>query len=75
MYENLTTSVRREIDRLKKEIGQRTSQLASLKDDLSRHQKVYGLLRGADRTETEKTAEKGKKNCSGELGFGAARAS
>lgn len=50
MSENLTTSVRREIDRLKKEIGQRTSQLASLKDDLRRHQKVYGLLRGADRT-------------------------
>ncbi len=38
MSENLTTSVRREIDRLKEEIGQRTSQLASLKDDLSRHQ-------------------------------------
>ncbi|MCZ6562826.1 MAG: hypothetical protein O6948_07890 [Deltaproteobacteria bacterium] len=50
MSENLTTSVRREIDRLKKEIGQRTSQLASLKDDLGRHQKVYGLLRGSDRT-------------------------
>jgi len=50
MFENLTTSVSREIDRLKKEIGQRTSQLASLKDDLRRHQKVYGLLRGADRT-------------------------
>ncbi len=50
MSENLTTSVRREIDRLKKEIGQRTSQLASLKDDLRRHQKVYGLLRGSDRT-------------------------
>ena len=50
MSENLTTSVRREFDRLKKEIGQRTSQLASLKDDLRRHQKVYGLLRGADRT-------------------------
>jgi len=27
-----------------------------------------------DGTETEKTAEKGKKNRSGELGFGAARA-
>ncbi len=50
MSENLTTSVRREIDRLKKEIGQRTSQLASLKDDLGRHLKVYGLLRGSDRT-------------------------
>ena len=50
MSENLTTSVRREIDRLKEEIGQRTSQLASLKDELRRHQKVYGLLRGADRT-------------------------
>ncbi len=49
MSENLTTSVRREIDRLKEEIGQRTSQLASLKDDLRRHQKVYGLLRGGDR--------------------------
>lgn len=50
MAENLITSVRREMDRLKKEIGQRTSELASLKEQLRRHQKVYRLLGGsADR--------------------------
>ena len=46
MRENLITSVRREIDRLKKEIGQRTSELAAFKDDLIRHQRVYRLLAG-----------------------------
>ena len=65
MSENLTTSVRREIDRLKKEIGQRTSQLASLKDDLRRHQKVYGLLRGADRTARRPRRTRGRAHESG----------
>ncbi len=32
MAENLTTSVRREIDRLQKEINRRSSELASLKE-------------------------------------------
>src|SRR3972149_6634202 len=48
MPENLITSVRREIGRLKKEIGQRTSELAALKDGLIKHQRAYRLLAGGD---------------------------
>jgi len=48
MPQNLITSVRREIDRLKKEIGQRTSELAAFKDKLIKHQRAYRLLAGGD---------------------------
>jgi hypothetical protein len=48
MPENLITSVQREINRLKKEIGQRTSELAALKDGLIKHQRAYRLLAGRD---------------------------
>ena len=48
MPENLITSVKREIDRLKKEIGQRTSELAAVKAELIKHQRAYRLLEGAD---------------------------
>ena len=48
MPENLITSIKREIDRLKKEIGQRTSELAALKDRLIKHQRAYRLLAGGD---------------------------
>ena len=48
MPENLITSVKREIDRFKKEIGRRTSELAALKDELIKHQKAYRLLAGRD---------------------------
>jgi hypothetical protein len=48
MPQNLITSVRREIDRLKNEIGQRTSELAALKDGLIKHQRAYRLLAGGD---------------------------
>jgi len=48
MPENLITSVRREIVRLKKEIGQRTSELAALKDGLIKHRRAYRLLAGGD---------------------------
>ncbi len=50
MPENLITSVRREISRLKNEIGQRTSELAALKDGLIKHQRAYRLLAGGDTT-------------------------
>lgn len=49
MAENLTASVRREIDRLQKEINQRLSQLASLKDELEKYQRVYRFLGDGDR--------------------------
>ncbi len=48
MAENLITSVKREIDRLKKEMGQRTSELAALKDELTKHQRAYRVLAGGD---------------------------
>ena len=48
MPKNLITSVKREIDRLKKEIGQRTSELAASKDELIKHQRAYRLLAGRD---------------------------
>jgi len=48
MPQNLITSVKREIDRLKKEIGQRTFELAASKDELIKHQRVYRLLAGRD---------------------------
>ena len=48
MPENLITSVKREIDRLKKETGRKTSELAALKDELIKHQRAYRLLGGAD---------------------------
>jgi len=48
MPQNLITSVKREIDRLKKEIGQRISELAALKDGLIKHQRAYRLLGGGD---------------------------
>jgi hypothetical protein len=49
MAEKLTASVRREINRLQKEINERTSQLASLGDELIKHQRAYRLLEGTDR--------------------------
>ena len=48
MPQNLITSVKREIDRLKKEIGQRTFELAASKDELIKHQRAYRLLAGRD---------------------------
>ena len=50
MLENLITSVKREIGRLKREIGQRTSELAAFKDKLIKHQKACRLLAGGDTT-------------------------
>jgi len=46
MPQNLITSVKREIDRLKKEIYRRTSELAAFKDDLIKHQRAYRFLAG-----------------------------
>ena len=48
MPKNLITSVKREINRLKNEIGQRTSELAALKVGLTKHQRVHRLLAGRD---------------------------
>jgi len=60
MPENLITSVKREIDRLKKEIGQRTSELAALKDGLIKHQRAYRLLAGGDTKAQRPVRRRGK---------------
>ena len=60
MPENLITSVRREIDRLKTEIGQRTSELAALKDGLIKHQGAYRLLSGGDTKAQRPVRRRGK---------------
>jgi len=46
MAVDLNVSVRREINQLKKNITQKTSELTSLKNELRRHERVYELLGG-----------------------------
>ena len=46
MAADLKTSVRREINQLTKSIAKTTSELASMRDELQRHEKAYGLLVG-----------------------------
>ncbi len=46
MAVNLEASVRRAINELKKNIAQKASELASLKDELKKHARVHELLRG-----------------------------
>lgn len=48
MAQNLITSIRIEIDRFQEEIKRRTSELASLKGELKRHQRVRQLLGGGE---------------------------
>ncbi len=71
IIENLTTSLSREIDRLKKEIGQRYLPTGIFE---GRSEKASEGLWASERcrqdgTETEKTAEKGEKNRSSKLEF------
>ncbi len=76
MAENLVTPVRREIDRLQKEIEQKTFELASLNDELKRQEGASTSGRQRQKgTETEKRAEKGDRDRSGELELGATGAS
>ncbi|MBI2360591.1 MAG: hypothetical protein HYV04_17090 [Deltaproteobacteria bacterium] len=51
---DLRTSLRREVSRLRREIGRRTSELTSLKGELRRHLRVSRLL-GADRAGKART--------------------
>ncbi len=46
MAVNLEASVRRAINELKKNIAQKASELASLKDELKSHARVHELLGG-----------------------------
>lgn len=46
---DLKVSVRRELNRLKREIARKTSELASLRGELKRHQRVFKFLGGGPR--------------------------
>ncbi len=61
MAVDLKVSVRSEINQLKKNITQKTSELTSLKNELRRHERVYKLL-GGDRARTRRPRARGKSN-------------
>ncbi len=61
MAVDLKVSVSKEITSIRKIITQKTSELASLKDELKRHQRVYELL-GGQRTRTRRTRARGKRD-------------
>lgn len=60
MAVNLKASVRRAINELEKNIAQKASELASLKDELKRHARVHELL-GGKRTRTRTARARGKR--------------
>ncbi len=60
MAVDLKVSVSKEITSFRKIITQKTSELASLKDELKRHQRVYELL-GGQRARTRRTRARGKR--------------
>jgi len=60
MAVNLRASVRSVIKELKKNIDQKASELASLKDELKRHARAHELL-GGDRARTRRTRARGKR--------------
>ena len=46
MATDLEVSVRRQIDRLRKELAVVTGQVAALEDEIKRHELVHGMLDG-----------------------------
>ena len=46
MAADLKVRVRREIDRMKKELAVATGQVAALRDEIGRHEHVYDMLDG-----------------------------
>ena len=54
----LKVSLRNEIDRLKKNIGQRSSGITSLRNELKKHEEIYNLLAG-DRVEARRARRTG----------------
>ncbi len=62
MATDLKVSVKREIDRLRKELAVATGQVAALRDEIKRHELVYDMLNG------RKT---GKRSRQGRSGVGA----
>ena len=56
MATDLKVSVRRQIDRLRKELAVATGQVAALQDEIKTHELVYGMLDGR---KTGKRSEQG----------------
>ncbi len=61
MAVNLRASVRSVIKELKKNIDQKASELASLKEELKRHARAHEIL-GGDRARTRRPRARGKSN-------------
>ncbi len=61
MAVNLRASVKSVIKELNKNIDQKASELASLKDELKRHERAHELL-GGDRARTRRPRARGKSN-------------
>lgn len=59
MATDLKVSVRRQIDRLRKELAVATGQVAALRDEIKRHELVYDMLDG------RKTGKKARQGRSG----------
>ncbi len=47
---DLKVSIKREIDRLNKDLTAATAQLATLRDEIERHQQIYDILDGKSST-------------------------
>lgn len=70
MAASLSTLVRREINRIRRDIAQRTSEVASLRSDLRKHQRVLRLLmveRGAQRRATRRARRRAMVDWNGVL--------
>ena len=69
MATDLEVSVRRQLDRLRKELAAATGQVAALQDEIKRHELVYDMLDGR---KTGKRSRRGRSGA-GALKTGAAR--
>ncbi len=47
MVLDLRVSVKRQIDRLKKDLAAATDRVAALRDEIKRHEQIYGMLEGS----------------------------
>lgn len=47
MVLDLKVSVKRQIDRLRKDLAKATDRVAALSDEIKRHEQIYGMLEGS----------------------------
>ena len=57
MAVDLKVSVRKELDRLKKELAVATRRIAALRDEIKRHERIYSMLDGGN---TRKRSQQGR---------------